>query len=144
MTGRHKPDPAPDAARRRRAEQLGRLAEVIVIGWLCIQFYRIQAWRWKCPSGEVDLIARRGQRLLFIEVKFRSRSGDAAAPGHKQQTRIIRAAEDFAKRRHISPNLEWRFDLIQIGWPSKDTPWVLRHIPHAWDASAVKNRFWRP
>ena len=144
MTGRHKPDPAPDAARRRRAEQLGRLAEVMVIGWLCIQFYRIQAWRWKCPSGEVDLIARRGQRLLFIEVKFCSRSGDAAAPGHKQQARIIRAAKDFAKRQHISPNLEWRFDLIQIGWPSKDTPWLLRHILHAWDASAVKNRFWRP
>jgi putative endonuclease len=79
LTGRHKPDPAPDAARRLWAEQLGRLAKVIVIIWLCIQFYFIQAWRWKCPSGEVDLIARRGQRLLFIEVKFRSRSGDAAA-----------------------------------------------------------------
>jgi putative endonuclease len=57
------------------------MAEVIAIGWLAVQFYRIQAWRWKCPSGEVDLIARRGQRLVFIEVKFRSRRGDAAAPG---------------------------------------------------------------
>tara|TARA_Y200000002_G_scaffold15497_2_gene12209 strand:- start:1259 stop:1693 length:435 start_codon:yes stop_codon:yes gene_type:complete len=144
LTRHRKPAANPDAARRQRAERLGRMAEVIAIGWLAVQFYRIQAWRWKCPSGEVDLIARRGQRLVFIEVKFRSRRGDAAAPGQKQRARIIRAAEDFAKRRRISPNLEWRFDLIQIGWPSKDAPWLLRHLPHAWDASAVKNRFWRP
>ena len=109
-----------------------------------MQFYRIQAWRWKCPSGEVDLIARRGQRLVFIEVKFRSRRSDAAAPGQKQRAGIIRAAEDFAKRRRISTNLEWRFDFIQIGWPSKDAPRLLRHLPRTWDASAVKNRFWRP
>ena len=100
------------------------MAEVIANAWLAVQFYRIQAWRWKCPSAEVDLIARRGQRLVFIEVKFRSRRSDAAAPGQKQRARIIRAAEDFAKRRRISPNLEWRFDLIQIGWPSKDASWL--------------------
>ena len=92
------------------------MAEALVIIWLLVRCHRILAWRWKCHAGEIDLVARRGRTICFFEVKYLRRHDVAAAPSPRQQQRIIRAAEDFANRRRISRNLEWRFDLVQVGW----------------------------
>lgn len=138
-TAPHGPDPD-----RRRAERSGRMAEIIVMIWLLVRWHQILAWRWKCTSGEIDLVARRRNTVSFVEVKFRRQMDGLAVPSTRQQQRIIRAAEQFARQRRLSRDLEWRFDLVQIGWPSATHPWVLRHLPHAWDASPGKNSFRRP
>jgi len=140
----HQESQHPPVNQRRRAERSGRVAEALVIIWLLVRFHRILAWRWKCHAGEIDLVARRGRTICFFEVKYRRRHDVAAAPSPRQQQRIIRAAEDFANRRRISRNLEWRFDLVQVGWPSPAFPWILRHLPHAWDASPGRNTLRRP
>ncbi|MGC6497619.1 MAG: YraN family protein [Candidatus Puniceispirillaceae bacterium] len=115
-----------------------------MIIWLLVHFHRILAWRWKCRAGEIDLVALRGRTICFVEVKYRHRLDVTATPSRRQQQRIIRAAEDFAKRRRISRDLEWRFDLVQVGWPSKGFPGILRQLPHAWDASPDRNTLRRP
>ena len=120
------------------------MAEIIVMIWLLVRWHQILAWRWKCTSGEIDLVARRRNTVSFVEVKFRRQMDGLAVPSTRQQQRIIRAAEQFARQRRLSRDLEWRFDLVQIGWPSATHPWVLRHLPHAWDASPGKNSFRRP
>ena len=45
-----------------------------------------------------------------------------------------RAVEDFTRQRHISPNLEWRFDLIQISAPFHGNWRMFTHIRNAWQA----------
>src|SRR6266581_5524712 len=87
-------------ARRQRAQRRGRLAE-----WLCLWHLRLRGWRilargWRCPSGEIDILARRGKVLAVIEVKSRSEIAAAAsALAPRQRRRIARAAEAFLLTR---------------------------------------------
>ena len=64
--------------RRVAAEQRGRGAERIAAWWLRLRGWRILAQRARVPGGEVDLIARRGRIVAFVEVKARRRDASAA------------------------------------------------------------------
>ena len=103
------------AQRRRQAERRGHLGE-----WLCLWHLRLRGWRilardWRCPAGEIDILARRGGVLAIIEVKSRAGVPDAAAiPSPRQRRRIARAAEAFLKGRPDLAGLALRFDLMQV------------------------------
>jgi putative endonuclease len=116
--------------RRQQAQRRGRLAE-----WLCLWHLRLHGWHilargWRCPSGEIDILARRGKVLAVIEVKSR---GDiavaAAALGPRQRRRIARAAEAFVLARPDLGGLELRFDLMLVA-PAR----LPRHWRGAWRA----------
>jgi putative endonuclease len=116
--------------RRQRAQRRGRTAE-----WLCLWHLRLRGWRivargWRCPSGEIDILARRRGVLAAIEVKSR-REFDAAASAlaPRQRRRITRAAEAFLLSRPDLAALDLRFDLMLVA------PFRLpRHWPSAWRA----------
>jgi hypothetical protein len=57
--------------RRRRAYRFGHWAETLCVWWLRLGGYRVLARRYKTPVGEIDIVARRGAALAFIEVKAR-------------------------------------------------------------------------
>ena len=63
---------------RQLAEARGRKAESLAAWWLRLKGWRILARRTRVPGGEVDLIAKRGRIVAFVEVKLRS-TADAAA-----------------------------------------------------------------
>ena len=92
--------------------------------------YRILARRWKCPVGEIDLIARRGPLFVFVEVKARERLDDAAESlTVRQQRRIVAAAQAWLSRRAANATPHMRFDVVLVApghWP--------RHIRSAFDA----------
>lgn len=122
------PSPAktPDPARVAR-DRSGRRAEWVAIAVLTLKGYRILARRHRTPSGEIDLIARRGRRLAFVEVKFRrSNAAFDAAVTAKQATRVHRAAEHYLSRHQRYATLEHHFDAILIA-PRRPP----RHIPDA-------------
>jgi putative endonuclease len=106
---------------RRAAERKGRFAEAVAAFLLTCKGYRILARRYRTPVGEVDLIARRGRRLAFVEVKLRESAGAAAhAVTPRQQHRIARAAEHWLAQR--APQGEWEaaFDVVLVApwsWP---------------------------
>jgi putative endonuclease len=79
---------------RVRAYRSGLLAETIAAFLLRLKGHRIVAQRYKTPVGEIDLVALKGKRLAFIEVKRRKTAEDAAwtLPA-KQRRRIVRAAQ---------------------------------------------------
>lgn len=84
---------------RRRAERGGRRAERLAAWWLRLKGWRILAVRARTPVGEVDLIARRGRILAFIEVKARSKDADADwALDDYRLRRVMRAAEALVPR----------------------------------------------
>ena len=101
--------------RRQRAQRHGRLAE-----WLCLWHLRLRGWRivahrWRCPSGEIDILARRGRVLAVIEVKSRGEMDAAAAAlPPRQRRRIARAAEAFLLSRPDLAGLDVRFDVMLV------------------------------
>ena len=109
------------AGRRRAAERRGRWAEAAAAAFLRLKGYRILARRFKTPVGEIDLVARRGRLLLFVEVKRRALAGAALeSVQRRQQERIARAAGHFLQRQPRLAGLEQRFDVIAVApwrWP---------------------------
>lgn len=110
------------------AERAGRWGEWIAALALQLKGYVIVAARAKNRRGEVDLIARRGQILAFIEVKTRKKLTDPATIlTSKQMTRIISGATGWATTRPWTQHYQWRYDFILI------TPWRWPlHLRDAW------------
>jgi putative endonuclease len=103
------------ADRRRLAERGGRRAEALA-GWLLrLKGYRILAERYRTPSGEIDLVASRGNTVVFVEVKRRRDEGAAiAAVTASSRARIARAAALWVSRHPAAATMDHRFDVVLV------------------------------
>ena len=100
---------------RRRSQRLGRWAEWLAAALLLAKGYRVIARRHKTPVGEIDLIARCGRTIAFVEVKARSSPEDAAiAVTERQQKRIARAASHWLSQNEDLASMDLRFDVITV------------------------------
>lgn len=112
---------------RRRAELGGRRAERLAAWWLRLKGWRILAVRARTPVGEVDLVARRGRTLAFVEVKARASEDSAAfALDEWRLRRVARAAEALAPL-YARPGDDIRIDamfLVPLRLP--------RHLANVW------------
>ena len=103
------------AAERRRAERWGRMAEVVAVAHLVAKGYRIAARNWRTASGEVDIIARSGDLVVFVEVKARETEAAAIdAVSRASQRRIEAAGRDWIMQQPDGGRLSWRNDLIAV------------------------------
>lgn len=113
---------------RRAAYRRGRWAESHAALLLRAKGYRIVARGYRCPAGEIDIIARRGAVLVAVEVKARATLATAAeAIDPRQRSRIERALSIFVAQKPDYSACDIRFDAILISpwrWP--------RHIADAW------------
>jgi putative endonuclease len=117
---------------RRRARGRGRLAEFLCRWHLRLRGWRIVAADWRCPSGEIDILARRGRVLAIIEVKSRADLASAAAAIlPRQRRRIARAASAFLLARPDLAELALRFDVMLVA-PLRPP----RHLRDAWRIDA--------
>lgn len=81
------------------------------------QGLKILEHNYTCRGGEIDLIAKEGSTVVFVEVKFRksSRFGEPFAAVHGQkQRKIIRAATIYAQKERLLDKVPMRFDVISI------------------------------
>lgn len=102
---------APES--RRRAERRGRHAERIAALFLRLKGYRIVAMRYKTHAGEIDIIARRGDLAVFIEVKARREAQLAVDAVTPSAMRRIRAASDiWLSRQPDFARLSQRYDIV--------------------------------
>src|SRR3954465_378208 len=84
---------------RREAERGGRRAERLAALWLQLKGWKILGRRVRTPVGEVDLVARRGRTVAFVEVKARGTPEEAGrAPAAWRLRRVAAAAEALAPR----------------------------------------------
>jgi putative endonuclease len=94
------------ARRRRLTHDAGLRAEQIAELWLRMKLYRILARRYRVDGGEIDIIAQRGDAIVFVEVKARATMDDA--------------------RTAITPQKLRRFSLAAARWLAAN-PWAARY-----------------
>ena len=91
----------------------GLWAETIAALLLMAKGYRILDRRFRSPVGEIDLVARRGRRVAFVEVKIRPTAEDGAwSVTPRQQRRIARAAEAWLQRNPWAAQSVLSFDVV--------------------------------
>ncbi len=116
---------------------LGARGERVAARFLKRARYRILTRNYRCPAGEIDIIAADGDMLVFVEVKTRC-SNESADPEinvtHTKQRQIERVARYYVQSRsaHAQP---CRFDVVSVVLPGRGEP-VVEHFVDAFQASA--------
>ena len=112
---------------------LGDRGERAAARFLRRQGLRVLMRGYRVSSGEIDLIARDGDTLVFIEVKSRRRGAPAEAVTLEKQRRITFAALSFL-REHRLLEQRSRFDVVAIVWPDDRRAPRIDHIRNAFEA----------
>lgn len=117
--------------RGRNTRKTGQKYEEMAVDYLQDRGYRILERNYFCPYGEIDVIARYGEYLVFVEVKYRGSSAYGspwdAVDGRKQR-RISRAALSYYGRNGYEQEIPCRFDVIGVDGKGK-----ISHIENAFD-----------
>jgi putative endonuclease len=98
---------------------------------------RIEARNWRTSAGEVDIVAREGDELVFVEVKTRrsERAGTAEeAVSPAKQRRIVRLAQSYVAQNASRLQGGIRFDVVAIRVIGDDRA-LLRHYRAAFEAT---------
>ncbi|MDR1551064.1 MAG: YraN family protein [Holosporaceae bacterium] len=102
-------------------ERKGLFCERVAVFFLLIKGYRILARRYKTVCGEIDIIARKRDTVVFLEVKSRKNIEKCYnAITKRQLARIQRSSEIFMRRANNLSNCSRRYDVILIAdweWP---------------------------
>ncbi len=94
----------------------GDFGERAAAAYLRSRGYRVLAGRFAADGGEIDLVCRHGEVLVFVEVKARSREDfgrPAEAVGRKKQRRLAKAALGYL-RLLGNPAIHFRFDIVEV------------------------------
>lgn len=118
--------------RRQRAWRFGHWAESVAAMLLRLKGYRILARRLRLSAGEIDIVAKRGRTIAFVEVKARpDHTAAITAVTPRQQRRLLKAALQYAARDPRHNDADFRFDVMLVApgrWP--------RHVVDAWRAES--------
>ena len=121
---------------RQKNQRRGHLAEIFAAWILRLKGYRILKRRAKTPVGEIDLIAKKRDMLVFVEVKLRQNLDEGMySISQSSQNRICRAASfvmantsTIIGKKSLNPDSQaMRFDAMII------SGWSFRHIQNAWN-----------
>jgi putative endonuclease len=126
----------PKAQRPTAKIELGERGEAFAARFLKQRGYKILVPRFKSRSGEIDLVCRDGEWLVFVEVKTRA-SHHFGAPSEAvqrdKQRHLSQAALDYLRLLQYPP-VRWRFDIVEVILrPQADRPDDIRLIPNAFD-----------
>jgi len=113
--------------KRAAAEARGRKAERRAAWWLRLHGWRILGQRLRVPVGEVDLVARRGRIVAFIEVKWRDKAEDLDLAVDQYRLRRVAAAAEMLSPRFARPRDDIRIDVMLLA-PGR----LPRHLIHVW------------
>ena len=113
--------------KRQRAEQAGREGEGRAAIWLRLKGWRILARRRKTPLGEIDLIAKRGNLVAFIEVKWRNSAAELDFAIDERRLARVAAAVEAVAHDYAGEGDDVRIDVLLLA------PGTFpRHIVNAW------------
>lgn len=115
------------APKRIAADRRGRQAERLCGWWLRLRGWTIEGRRVRTPAGEIDLIARQGHMVAFVEVKARTTEADLdLAIDERRLARVAAAAESVA-HLYLGPGDDMRIDVMLLA-PGREP----RHLANVW------------
>jgi len=126
---------------------LGRDGEDAAAKLLARLGFRVLERNYRCRLGEVDLICRHGDTLVFVEVKTRAEGSLAAgtdAVHGRKRSRIVKAAAEYLSE-HDSWDRPCRFDVVSV--VRRDGRLEAEHLPDAFQAEfdhGGRGRGWQP
>lgn len=128
----------PKAQRPTAKIELGERGEEFAARFLKRRGYKILVPRFKSRSGEIDLVCRDGEWLVFVEVKTRASDRHGApseAVQREKQRHMSRAALDYLRLLQ-HPRVRWRFDIVEVILREEaDRPDDIRLVQNAFDLS---------
>ncbi|QFZ22753.1 YraN family protein [Saccharothrix syringae] len=101
------------------AIELGRRGEEAACRYLEQQGLSVLARNWRCPGGELDIVATDGRRLVVVEVKCRSgtsRGAPLEAVTEAKLARVRRSAQQWLTAHRVG-GVEVRYDVVSVEWP---------------------------
>lgn len=107
---------------RRATYARGRRAELAAIDYLQQQDLELLHHNYRAPCGEIDIVMRDKQTLVFIEVRYRARETFCHAVetvGSIKQQRIRATAQHYLQQHRDYRNLDCRFDVILLRGPEQ-------------------------
>jgi putative endonuclease len=113
--------------KKKLSYYFGLIAEKIAAWYLRICLYQIIAHRYKTKLGEIDLIARKKNTLIFFEIKARKDTALMEFITIRQKNRINRAAQHFLLYNPKYQKFNIRFDAIII-----DKFFLIKHFKNYW------------
>ncbi len=113
--------------KRQSAEKNGRNGETRAAFWLRAKGWQILDQRVKTPVGEIDLVAKRGSIIAFVEVKWRKRGVDLDHAIDEYRLSRVAAAVEAAAHHYAMNGEDIRIDVILLAPGS-----FPRHIANAW------------
>ncbi len=118
----------------RSNRQFGQQGEQLAAAYLRERGYVILETNWRCVGGEVDIVARRGETLVFVEVRTRRASTTESAfesVQPRKQARMTTAAYAYLDA-HEMDDIPWQIDVIGVALSSTALP-VIDHAENALD-----------
>ncbi len=99
--------------------------------------YSLLARNFRCRAGEIDIVARQGEQLVFVEVK--ARRGDAYGTAEEsispaRSERLAAVAEEYLQTRlsgEFSSRTDWRIDLVCLNMDRQGRLLSINHIENA-------------
>ena len=102
---------------RKNNRETGSHYERLAGAYLEQEGYEILEYNYRCKTGEIDIIAKEGQTLVFVEVKYRKddkKGYPAQAVDQRKQQKIRKSAMIYLKKNHLSFEQPIRFDVVEI------------------------------
>jgi putative endonuclease len=116
-------------SRRVAARAFGLRAEALAAFWLRLKFFRVLERNFSAAGGEIDIVARRGGLVVFVEVKARpSLEAAQAAIDTRKIARISRAARVWVAAHPFAADCGLRGDAVLVA-PGR----LPRHAPGAFE-----------
>lgn len=116
---------------------IGKTAEIAAKKFLQEQGLRLVEENYFCRKGEIDLIMRDDQQLIFIEVKFRRNNhhgSGAEAVTIQKRLKIISTARHYLHQHNLTEAISCRFDVVSINPTSNQhKPFAIQWLRNAFD-----------
>ena len=99
--------------------------------------YRVLECNFRCPLGELDLVALDGNCIVFVEVRSTEHADTlrpAASVDMAKQRRLTKLALFYLKHKRLL-NHAARFDVLAISWPAEQREPTMAHYPNAFEAT---------
>jgi putative endonuclease len=126
-----------ESGKADRRKSLGARAEDHVAGWLAGNGYTVVCKNYRCHCGEIDIIARKGRFICFIEVRSRSTTAmgsPSLTVDRRKQSKIVRTAMYYMAAEKPG-DLHGRFDVAAVTFGPDDKV-EIEYLPAAFEAGS--------